>query len=145
MTLGFRWLQTCSQSQYVTDLANHALRVSSPHALNEQSFSVVTSLLSTLFVFTSLLAFNRLGLNYIPAGPTSLIIRLVFIGQSIIRSLIYLGIFSIMYQYYRTIPTAYTFRISKLDLSNKIFRYVLAFQVSWYVLCAVYSIFCESV
>ncbi|KAF8318147.1 hypothetical protein DL93DRAFT_2148374 [Clavulina sp. PMI_390] len=83
-------------------------------SLKFASFALVSSLLSTLFIFTSLIAFNRIGLNHIPAGPTALIL-------------------SIVYQYHRTTPTTYTFRISKIDFSNKIFYYILAFQLalSW--------------
>lgn len=36
---------------------------------------------------------------------------------------------SILYQYYRIIPHSYEFRIGVMDFSNKIFVYLLIFQV----------------
>ena len=46
----------------------------------------------------------------IPAGPTALV-------------------FSILYQFAKLVPHAYTFRIFGVTFSNKIFLYILAFQV----------------
>ncbi|KAF8341450.1 uncharacterized protein EI90DRAFT_3034002 [Cantharellus anzutake] len=74
------------------------------------SFAAVSTAISTLLSFISLLAFHRLGLNYMPSGPLSLI-------------------FSILYQYHRVIPDAYEFRIGMIDFSNKIFVYILAFHL----------------
>lgn len=56
------------------------------------------------------MAFHRLGINSIPAGPLSIL-------------------FSILYQYYRLVPSAYTFQIFALRVTNKSFLYVLALQV----------------
>ncbi|KAF8511388.1 hypothetical protein JB92DRAFT_2831202 [Gautieria morchelliformis] len=52
---------------------------------------------------------NLLDINYLPAGPTSIL-------------------FSILYQFYRLVPSAYTFWIFALKVSNKSFLYILALQ-----------------
>ncbi|KAJ7102662.1 hypothetical protein C8R43DRAFT_231999 [Mycena crocata] len=75
------------------------------------SFAVISTLLATLLEFISLILFHRAGLNYIPSGPSSLI-------------------FSILYQYSRIVPSAYTFRIFGLPLTNKSFTYVFALQLA---------------
>ncbi|KAJ7771042.1 hypothetical protein DFH07DRAFT_239395 [Mycena maculata] len=75
------------------------------------SFAVITTLLATLLEFISLIFFHRTGLNYIPSGPSALI-------------------FSILYQYSRIVPSAYTFRIFGLPLTNKSFTYVFALQLA---------------
>jgi len=76
-----------------------------------QSFAVVSTLLATIIEFLSLLLFHRAGLNHIASGPSALV-------------------FSILYQYTRIVPSAYHFRIFGVPLSNKIFTYVIASQVS---------------
>ncbi|KAJ7368970.1 hypothetical protein DFH08DRAFT_832819 [Mycena albidolilacea] len=80
-------------------------------ALKFASFAVITTLLATLFEFISLLLFHRAGLNYIPSGPATLI-------------------FSIIYQYHRIVPSAYSFRIFGLPLTNKAFTYIFALQLA---------------
>jgi len=75
------------------------------------SFALVATLTSIILEFISLLLFSRLGLNYIPSGPSALI-------------------FAILYQYWRLIPSAYEFRIFGLSLSNKSFVYVLGLQLA---------------
>jgi len=75
------------------------------------SFAVITTLLATLLEFLSLILFHRAGLNYIPSGPATLI-------------------FSIIYQYHRIVPSAYSFRIFGLPLTNKSFTYVFALQLA---------------
>ncbi|KAJ6560269.1 hypothetical protein B0H19DRAFT_1147017 [Mycena capillaripes] len=74
------------------------------------SFATITTLLATLVEFISLILFHRAGLNYIPSGPSTLL-------------------FSIIYQYSRIVPSAYSFRIFGLPLTNKSFTYVFALQV----------------
>ncbi|KAJ7506593.1 hypothetical protein B0H11DRAFT_2219285 [Mycena galericulata] len=75
------------------------------------SFAVISTLLATLLEFISLILFHRAGLNFIPSGPSSLI-------------------FSIIYQYSRVVPSAYSFRIFGLPLTNKSFTYVFALQLA---------------
>jgi len=75
------------------------------------SFVVVATLASSLLSFLSLLLFHRLGLNYIPAGPIALL-------------------FSILYQYLRIVPSTYRFSIFSLQVTNKIFMYILAVQLA---------------
>jgi len=75
------------------------------------SFAVISTLLSTLLEFLSLILFHRAGLDYIPPGPSALI-------------------FSIIYQYSRIVPSSYNFRIFGLPLTNKSFAYVFALQLS---------------
>ncbi|KAF8514861.1 hypothetical protein BU17DRAFT_76978 [Hysterangium stoloniferum] len=74
------------------------------------SFITVSAVVSSTISFICLLALQRFGLNYIPAGPISIL-------------------FSILYQYHRLVPSAYTFQISVLKASNKYFLYVLGLQV----------------
>lgn len=76
-----------------------------------KAFSVTSVITSTLLEFAGLLLFNRLGFNVIPAGPTALV-------------------FSILYQFARLVPHAYTFKIFGVTFTNKIFLYILAFQVN---------------
>ncbi|KAF8507354.1 hypothetical protein JB92DRAFT_2735641 [Gautieria morchelliformis] len=75
------------------------------------SFITVLALVSSMLSFMMLLAFHRLDINYLPAGPTSIL-------------------FSILYQFYRLVPSAYTFQIFSLKVSNKSFLYILALQVN---------------
>jgi hypothetical protein len=63
-----------------------------------------------LLNFTSLLLLHRLGMNYIPSGPTPIL-------------------FSILYQYHRIVPSAYTFRIFGVRVTNKAFTYLMALPV----------------
>lgn len=49
--------------------------------------------------------------NHIPAGPTAII-------------------FSILYQYYRVVPEAYEFKVFGITMSDKIWVYASASQVS---------------
>lgn len=77
-----------------------------------KAFSVTSVITSTLLEFAGLLLFNRLGFNVIPAGPTALV-------------------FSILYQFARLVPHAYTFKIFGVTFTNKIFMYILAFQVNY--------------
>lgn len=74
------------------------------------SFLLASALLSSLLNFIFLLLFHRLGLNYIPAGPAPIL-------------------FSILYQYHRIVPAAYSFRILSIYTSNKMFTYLTAFPL----------------
>ncbi|KZO98063.1 hypothetical protein CALVIDRAFT_512634 [Calocera viscosa TUFC12733] len=74
------------------------------------SFVFVTTVLSTLLSFLSLVLFHNIGLNYIPSGPYALV-------------------FSILYQHYRIVPSVYHFRIFGVSFSNKIFTYILPLQL----------------
>lgn len=82
------------------------------HSFDRQSFAIVSTLMSTILEFSSLILLHRVGINHIPAGPIALM-------------------FSILYQWYRLVPTAYHFRIFGVPLSNKSFLYILAAQVSF--------------
>ncbi|EJU06291.1 hypothetical protein DACRYDRAFT_44487 [Dacryopinax primogenitus] len=74
------------------------------------SFCFVTTVLSTLLSFASLVLFHNIGLNVIPSGPYALV-------------------FSIMYQYYRIVPTIYHYRVFGVSLSNKSVHYILPLQL----------------
>ncbi|KZW04146.1 hypothetical protein EXIGLDRAFT_716145 [Exidia glandulosa HHB12029] len=77
------------------------------------SFILAATIVSSVLSFASLLAFHTIGyyLNRIPAGPTALI-------------------FSLVYHYSRIVPTAYTFTIFSVPLSNKSFTYLIAAQLA---------------
>jgi len=78
-----------------------------------QSFLVVSTLLVTVLELLSLLVLHQFGssFNAIPSGPIGLA-------------------FSLVYQYFRLVPTTYQFRVFGVALSNKAFLYVLASQVN---------------
>ncbi|KAI0082497.1 hypothetical protein K474DRAFT_1611586 [Panus rudis PR-1116 ss-1] len=80
------------------------------------SFALLATAINSLTTFVTMLiiqAVPRLGqiFNYIPAGPTALV-------------------FSIIYQYLRLVPQAYQFKIFGIGMSDKIWFYVLAFQLA---------------
>ncbi|KAL4076271.1 hypothetical protein V8B97DRAFT_1923123 [Scleroderma yunnanense] len=75
------------------------------------SFVVISALLSTVLEFIVLMLLHRVGVNHITPGPFAVI-------------------FSILYQWFRLIPSAYRFRIFGIHLSNKSFTYVLASQLA---------------
>jgi hypothetical protein len=64
-----------------------------------------------LLQFITIMLFHRVGINYISLGPMAVL-------------------FSILYQYSRIIPPAYTYRVFGIPLNNKSMNYILAFQVS---------------
>ncbi|EGO27949.1 hypothetical protein SERLADRAFT_462266 [Serpula lacrymans var. lacrymans S7.9] len=82
------------------------------------SFAIASALVSTILEFMALLLFYRIGLNHISPGPLSLI-------------------FAILYQYFRVVPSIYQFRIFSVPVSNKIFTYILASQVSSFLTTAI--------
>ncbi|KAH7931172.1 hypothetical protein BV22DRAFT_1190481 [Leucogyrophana mollusca] len=75
------------------------------------SFAIASLLLATTLEFLSLLLFHRIGLNHIPAGPTTLV-------------------FSVLFQWFRLVPPVYHFRVFGVSVSNKIFTYILASQLA---------------
>ncbi|KAF8138756.1 hypothetical protein EV363DRAFT_1427630 [Boletus edulis] len=75
------------------------------------SFAIVSTLMSTILEFSSLILLHRIGINHIPSGPTALA-------------------FSMLYQWYRLVPPAYHFRIFGVPLSNKSFTYILVSQLA---------------
>ncbi|KAL1411231.1 hypothetical protein Q8F55_002182 [Vanrija albida] len=74
------------------------------------SFIVVSTILSTFISATCIVFFHRFGLNAIPAGPYGII-------------------FSILWQYFRTVPNLYSFRLLGIEFSYKIFTWILAAQL----------------
>ncbi|THH14306.1 hypothetical protein EW146_g6017 [Bondarzewia mesenterica] len=75
------------------------------------SYAVISTLVSTILEFLSLLVFHRFGFNNIPSGPTTFA-------------------FNLLYQYSRLVPSAYQFRIFGVTVTSKIFVYILAFQLA---------------
>ncbi|KAG8700230.1 hypothetical protein FRC09_006094 [Ceratobasidium sp. 395] len=75
-----------------------------------KSFLLASALVSTLLNFASLLLLHRLGVNYVPSGPIPIL-------------------FSVLYQYHRIVPSAYTFRIFGVRITNKIFTYLIALPI----------------
>ena len=78
-----------------------------------QSFLAVSTLLVTVLELLSLLVLHQFGftLNAIPSGPVGLA-------------------FSIVYQFFRLVPTAYHFRVLGVSFSNKVFLFALASLVN---------------
>ncbi|QRV72587.1 rhomboid family protein [Ceratobasidium sp. AG-Ba] len=79
-------------------------------SLKYTSFLLASALVSTLLNFITLLLLHRIGVNYIPSGPIPIL-------------------FSILYQYHRIVPSAYTFRIFGVPVTNKIFTYLTALPI----------------
>ncbi|KAF4575236.1 hypothetical protein EYR40_005028 [Pleurotus pulmonarius] len=75
------------------------------------SFILTSLFVSTILEFVALILFHRVGLNHIPSGPSALV-------------------FNILYQYSRSVPFVYQFRIFGIPLNNKSFTYVLASQLA---------------
>jgi len=99
-----------SSSQYVWQKRSACVRRALIRC-HFQSFALISTLVSTILEFVSLILFNRFGLNRIPSGPIALI-------------------FSILYQHARLVPSIYHFRVFGVTMSNKVFMYILALQVS---------------
>jgi len=78
-----------------------------------QSFLAVSTLVVTVLELLSLLALHQFGftLNAIPSGPVGLA-------------------FSLVYQFFRLVPTTYHFRVLGVAFSNKVFLFVLASLVN---------------
>lgn len=75
------------------------------------SFALVSTLLGTVLELLSLMLFHHVGINHIAMGPAVLI-------------------FSLLYQYSRTVPSAYNYRIFGIPLNNKSLVYLLAIQTA---------------
>ncbi|GMK57803.1 hypothetical protein CspeluHIS016_0406370 [Cutaneotrichosporon spelunceum] len=78
------------------------------------SFAVVSTAMSAVLCCTALVFLHRFGLNVVPAGPYGLI-------------------FALLWQYTRTVPSLYTFKVCGIGFSSKMFVYILAAQLasSW--------------
>ncbi|RCH78109.1 hypothetical protein CU098_000449, partial [Rhizopus stolonifer] len=76
------------------------------------AFLFMSFVLSTIFELIALVVCDKIGLKSIPSGPYALV-------------------FSALYQYHRIIPVTYKFRIFGLVMTNKLFLYVLAFQLAF--------------
>lgn len=81
-----------------------------------KSFLFVSFLVATLLQFITIMLFHRVGINHISLGPMAVL-------------------FSILYQYSRIIPPAYTYRVFGIPLNNKSMNYILAIQVSVHPTC----------
>lgn len=80
-------------------------------SLKYASFIAISAILSSALSFLALFGFQKTSLNVIPAGPVALL-------------------FSIVYQYYRLLPPAYSFQLFAFKFSNKAYLYVLAYQLA---------------
>jgi hypothetical protein len=76
------------------------------------SFLVVSALVATILQFTGLLLFHKVGLNHMVSGPIAIT-------------------FSVLYQYWRLLPSVYRFRIFGVPFSDKSFHYLLALQLAF--------------
>jgi len=74
------------------------------------SFLVMSSVLGTAFEVIALVFGHRLGLEYLPAGPYTLV-------------------FSLLYNYEKSVPSSYTYKIFGLSLSSKSLVYLLSLQL----------------
>ncbi|KAG2206105.1 hypothetical protein INT47_003754 [Mucor saturninus] len=75
------------------------------------AFLFITTLISTLFELGALAFGARIGLKSIPGGPFALL-------------------FAVLYQYHRLIPVTYRFRVFGITMNDKLFLYILAFQLA---------------
>ncbi|BEI86564.1 hypothetical protein CcaverHIS002_0608510 [Cutaneotrichosporon cavernicola] len=78
------------------------------------SFVVVATAMSAVLCCAALVVLHRFGVNVVPAGPYGLI-------------------FALLWQYTRTVPSLYTFKVCGIPFSSKTFVYILAAQLasSW--------------
>ncbi|KAG2200859.1 hypothetical protein INT46_008765 [Mucor plumbeus] len=76
------------------------------------AFLFISVIISTLLELGALVVGAQVGLKSIPGGPYALI-------------------FSALYQYHRIIPVTYRFRVFGVVMSNKLFLYILAFQIAF--------------
>ncbi|KAI8076884.1 uncharacterized protein BX664DRAFT_344168 [Halteromyces radiatus] len=74
------------------------------------AFVFVTICLATLLEIGALVTGIKLGFRYVPGGPYALL-------------------FAMLYQYHRMVPGLYRFRIFNITFNNKIFLYMLCFQI----------------
>ncbi|KAI8983534.1 hypothetical protein BDB01DRAFT_791176 [Pilobolus umbonatus] len=75
------------------------------------AFISLSAVISTILEVLVLMVGVRFGLKYIPGGP-------------------YAVIFSSIYQFYSIIPITYRFRIFGVVVTDKLFLYILAFQLA---------------
>ncbi|CAO3607254.1 unnamed protein product [Mucor hiemalis] len=75
------------------------------------AFLFVATMTSTLLELSALIFGVRVGLKRIPGGPYALI-------------------FAALYQYHRIIPVTYRLRVFGITMNDKLFLYVLAFQLA---------------
>lgn len=68
---------------------------------------MVSTVLSTVLSCAAIILGHRFGLNMIPAGPYGIL-------------------FSLLWQYYRTVPSLYAFRFLSVTFSSKAFAYMYA-------------------
>ncbi|KAG0260185.1 hypothetical protein DFQ27_003664 [Actinomortierella ambigua] len=76
------------------------------------AFLLVTVVMVTLLELAALVSGHTLGLNVIPAGPFGVL-------------------FAALYQYSSVIPSTYEFKVFGVVLTDKIYMYILAFQLIW--------------
>ena len=109
-------------------------RMSSGHcadANRPQSFLAMSSLVSTILAAIAIIAFHKLGLNSIPAGPYGIIFSLCVGSFAFMTvALVSRDADAIrLWQHYRTVPPMYIFRVLGFEFSNKILIWLLALQV----------------
>ena len=101
-------------------VSRYRCRLEYMHLRLMQSFFIISTLMSMLISFVAILLaqltpVTRSLFNNIPPGPVAIM-------------------FAALYQYVRLVPPAYHFRIFGVSMSDKIWVYALAFQVSVSVL-----------
>ncbi|KAK1924713.1 hypothetical protein DB88DRAFT_509787 [Papiliotrema laurentii] len=74
------------------------------------AFVLISSVVSNIFSLAGIILLGPFGVNAIPAGP-------------------YGVIFSLLWQYYRTVPSLYEFKVFGIEMSSRIFIWLYASQL----------------
>lgn len=84
--------------------------------------------MSAVLCCLSLVLLHRFGLNSVPAGPYGLIFSLCVSSRPSTFLLVRIAD-SRLWQYHRTVPSLYAFKVCGVPLSSKTFVYILTLQV----------------
>ncbi|KAL7422189.1 hypothetical protein Q5752_002835 [Cryptotrichosporon argae] len=75
------------------------------------TFALISTIISTALSFVAIVLLHPFGLNAIPAGPYGLL-------------------FSLVWQWHRTVPSLYAFRVAGVEFSSKSYIWLLVAQLA---------------
>ncbi|ODO11430.1 hypothetical protein I350_00210 [Cryptococcus amylolentus CBS 6273] len=92
-------------------VSTHVERYDRQQAFITKSFILVSSAVSTLLAYATIIILHPFGIRSVPGGPYGII-------------------FSLLWQYYRIVPSLYQFNLFGIMMSQKIFTAIFALQAS---------------